>query len=834
MPSDTMRRILDDHYELLQSLGESDGVAWHYAWDHRGQRPVGVREISRAHLTATAAAGRFTGELAAIAALDHPGIMPLYALRRDRDGAAFIVYPFIDGLDLATMLDRLSRLEKSLPERLALHLYRQVISALDYAHRVGGGDSGHPLAHTALRPPWVLVGVQGAVKLTGFVETRLLADVSAPQAGSRPAADLAAAAWMLYEMLTGLASPLGDGRASHGAVAFLDAAGMAALKRVRCSSAVRQLLGTALSPQTALRYPSAASILEDVRRLFPAAGQEPMRSDLAVVVQGLLTDEEAESRRRMATLRGSRSATTRGVAVETSNVLEALDWSVSIDDESRSDEPIDETADVGKARPDRREGASRTAQLEALLAAGDPMPSEGHPPRRARTRRVLSYALPLVVLAAIIGIVSVWWQGVRPPDRESPPQTETPPVYEQVLQTIPTGALVFINDSVVGSTPLEYSDFDPGPLRLRFEYPGFSPVETVLVVRTEGPVPEFPPFVFRGTVTFSSVPPGARPIVNGRPLRDFEALAYEVAASETLSVGFDLNGERSPSIALFNPTEGLIPPTDTALWRWHPESDQSPAEVVGVFARTVQLRSEPAGALIFVDGDSVPVGQTNTSLDLPYGEHTVLLQKQPFLDYRFSLTVAGETPSVYAPVLKRTVRLGAVDAADRAVDLKASVDWIRRVGQYIRTPEDGLSTPYSLQLDGREHEIHFSREGYADTTVTLPGAASSVKVALRRLARGERPRDGAGLGSEVRWVRFIVQEDGRRNAAGAEVIGIEKTTGDTVRYGPTDVSGLVVVPVPIGDYEWQAVKDGFVGRTDGERIKPGDKTERLTLRLDPR
>ena len=71
-------------------------------------------------------------------------------------------------------------------------------------------------------------------------------------------------------------------------------------------------------------------------------------------------------------------------------------------------------------------------------------------------------------------------------------------------------------------------------------------------------------------------------------------------------------------------------------------------------------------------------------------------------------------------------------------------------------------------------------------------------------------------------------------AAGAEVIGVDKAWGDTVRYGPTDVSGEVVVPVPIGDYEWQAVKEGFIGRIDGERIKPGDKTQRLRLRLDPR
>jgi hypothetical protein len=401
------------------------------------------------------------------------------------------------------------------------------------------------------------------------------------------------------------------------------------------------------------------------------------------------------------------------------------------------------------------------------------------------------------------------------------------------LETVPSGAAVFINDSLQGETPWGYDNLELGPLRLRFEYPGLSPIDTLLIVREGAPLPVFAPFVFRTQVEFVSFPSGARPIIDGRLLRDADALSFELAASDTVSVVFDLRGERSPKPALLSPIYGLLPPTDTSLWTWEPGDDWSPARLTGRFARPVHLRSEPPGALVFLDGDSVPVGVTNATVDIPYGEHTVLLQKQPFLDYRFSITVAGQTPDLYAPILLRTVRFGAVDAREQGIDLKASIAWIRQGDRYIKTPEDDLRTPYSLQLGGERCEISFVCDGYADTIVALPQEASSLTVAMRRLARGEHAGGDRDRRTEQRWVRFTVQGDRRQPVSGAEVIGIDKASGDTVRYGLSDESGMVVVPVPIGDYEWQALKDGFIGRSDSERIKPGRKTKRMTLRLRP-
>ena len=80
------------------------------------------------------------------------------------------------------------------------------------------------------------------------------------------------------------------------------------------------------------------------------------------------------------------------------------------------------------------------------------------------------------------------------------------------------------------------------------------------------------------------------------------------------------------------------------------------------------------------------------------------------------------------------------------------------------------------------------------------------------------------------WVQFRVR-DRHGPVADAEVIGVEKSTGDVVRYGTTGEAGQIITMVPPGDYDWRASKHGYEGRPNGERIKPGRGLKKITLRL---
>jgi hypothetical protein len=405
----------------------------------------------------------------------------------------------------------------------------------------------------------------------------------------------------------------------------------------------------------------------------------------------------------------------------------------------------------------------------------------------------------------------------------------TAPLY---ITSIPDSAQVYVNNELVGTTPYLYEKFDPGILRIRLEHEGLAPVETVFIVKENAPPPVLLPFVFSMHVDLLSVPEGGQPIVNGRPLRPYEAVNFNMSASETVAVAFELDGERSTSSVRLNPVKGLVA-GDTTLWRWRGPGAAGAAALVGVFARRIYFSSEPRGADVYLDDQSAPIGQTNALIDVPYGPHLVTFVRAPFRDYRLPLSVSKDAPDSCVALLRRVVRFTAIAADDSTVDLAARVVWIRGGETDIKTARDHLQTPASFELDGKPYWVRFECKGYADTTVVLAADAGELAVAMRSLQAEHVPALAAAAQPEAR-VQFVVNAGRHKPVAGAEVIGVEKSNGNVVRYGPTDAAGELLAQVPVGDYKWQAAKEGFTGKTNGERIKPGKKPKKIALKMKPR
>ncbi|MEW5701922.1 MAG: PEGA domain-containing protein [Candidatus Zixiibacteriota bacterium] len=404
------------------------------------------------------------------------------------------------------------------------------------------------------------------------------------------------------------------------------------------------------------------------------------------------------------------------------------------------------------------------------------------------------------------------------------------PLY---ITSVPDSADVYINNDWVGTTPYPYETFDPGILRVRLEREGLVPVETVLIIREDAPPPVFPPFIFSMHVELLSVPEGGQPIVDGRPLRPYDAVNFNLPATETVAVAFELDGRRSTSAIKLNPVKGLVG-GDTALWRWQKPGTTGTAALVGLFARRVIFRSEPSGAELFLDGQPMPVGRANGGVEIPYGSHVVRFVRAPFRDHRTEVVVTADAPDTFAVVLQRDVLFAAVDAADSlGARLPARIAWIRSSDGEEIDRAHHLPTPGLVELEGRSYTVKFDCKGYADTTVQLAWDAAELVVGMRSL-RPEPGPEVVAAGSDMGWVRFVVSAGRNKPVAGAEVIGVEKHHGNVVRYGPTDAAGLLLVQVPVGDYRWQAEKEGFVGKTNGERVKVAKNPKKITLKLKPR
>ncbi len=158
-------------------------------------------------------AERFKQEARAMAQLDHPSIVPVYAFGEMADGTLYFVMEFIEGTDVAEMVASQGRLSSMHAMAIAAH----VCDALRYAH-------DHGIVHRDIKPANIMVGFDGRVKVadfglakvaqgggsgltqSGFVmgtECFLAPEALVQGAVVDHRADIYAVGVMLYQMLTG-------------------------------------------------------------------------------------------------------------------------------------------------------------------------------------------------------------------------------------------------------------------------------------------------------------------------------------------------------------------------------------------------------------------------------------------------------------------------------------------------------------------------------------------------------------------------------------------------------------------------------------------------------
>jgi eukaryotic-like serine/threonine-protein kinase len=151
-------------YEVIRVLGKGAMGVVYEGRDPNLDRRVAIKTVKVENLSEEAAAEyehRFRTEARSAARLQHPNIVSVYDSDRDAD-VAFLVMEYIQGDDLKHHLDRGVRysLEQS------LKIIRDLLSALDYAHKQG-------IVHRDIKPANLLIEPGGRVKLTDFGVARI-------------------------------------------------------------------------------------------------------------------------------------------------------------------------------------------------------------------------------------------------------------------------------------------------------------------------------------------------------------------------------------------------------------------------------------------------------------------------------------------------------------------------------------------------------------------------------------------------------------------------------------------------------------------------------------
>jgi serine/threonine-protein kinase len=220
-------------YKVLSCIDVGGMGEVYRAHDTKLNRDIALKMLPAAFMSDPMRVARFTREALVLASLNHPNIGAIYGLEESDHGPA-LVLELVEG---PTLADRIRQGPMALTD--ALPIARQIAEALEAAHEQG-------IIHRDLKPANIKVGPDGTAKVLDFGLAKLAettvhnstaalanspgltspamttgvgvllgtaAYMSPEQAKGRPAdkkSDIWAFGCVLYEMLTGVATFLGE------------------------------------------------------------------------------------------------------------------------------------------------------------------------------------------------------------------------------------------------------------------------------------------------------------------------------------------------------------------------------------------------------------------------------------------------------------------------------------------------------------------------------------------------------------------------------------------------------------------------------------------------
>jgi serine/threonine protein kinase len=134
-------------YELLAKLGEGGMGAVYKARQTRLGKIVALKVLPKDRTGDPQAVARFEREMKAIGGLSHPNIVQAYDAR-DIEGTTVLVMEYVEGLDLAQVVQR----HGALPIAEACELVRQAAAGLQHAHE-------HNMVHRDIKPSNLMLAI---------------------------------------------------------------------------------------------------------------------------------------------------------------------------------------------------------------------------------------------------------------------------------------------------------------------------------------------------------------------------------------------------------------------------------------------------------------------------------------------------------------------------------------------------------------------------------------------------------------------------------------------------------------------------------------------------
>ena len=145
-----------DSYKILEVLGRGGMGVVYRATDTTLDRDVALKMMDVLIASDPNFLKRFQSEAKALAKLQNPNIVGIFALRETEFGVC-IVMEFVKGKTLADLLKQ----STLLPVHRVVHIFKQILTELDHAHKGG-------VIHRDIKPGNVMLAESDIVKVTDF------------------------------------------------------------------------------------------------------------------------------------------------------------------------------------------------------------------------------------------------------------------------------------------------------------------------------------------------------------------------------------------------------------------------------------------------------------------------------------------------------------------------------------------------------------------------------------------------------------------------------------------------------------------------------------------
>ncbi|MBK6456494.1 MAG: serine/threonine protein kinase [Gemmatimonadetes bacterium] len=275
---------LGSRYEVERELGTGGTATVYLAKDLKYQRRVAVK-VFRPEVAEAMGHERFVREIAFVATLNHPHIVPLL----DSGEAEELLYYVMPAVEGESLRDRLAR-EGTLPVDEAIQIARDVAVALDYAHK-------RNVVHRDIKPENILLtagtsvvadfgiakmvnsGSKGNSLTRAGIAVGTVAYMSPEQASAGQVdgrSDIYSLGCVLFEMLAGRPPFVGKSTRLVVAAHFTEAVPSVHALRAEVASTLDVVLARAMAKAPEDRFETATAFIDELIAARKAASRERM------------------------------------------------------------------------------------------------------------------------------------------------------------------------------------------------------------------------------------------------------------------------------------------------------------------------------------------------------------------------------------------------------------------------------------------------------------------------------------------------------------------------------------------------------------------------------